>query len=72
MSQSFDASKSVTALSQDSTIIVVVELAQTKWLAAATIPGVEWQPLKKLEPDAAAMLKLLERRPKEAGRTGSG
>jgi len=42
----FDASRSVTALEQDSTIIAVIEMSQTKWLVAALVPGVERQPLK--------------------------
>jgi hypothetical protein len=39
MSQAFDASRSLTALQQDSTIIAVIELSQSKWLAAAVVPG---------------------------------
>ena len=37
----FDASRSLTALEQDSTIIAVIEMSQTKWLVAALVPGVE-------------------------------
>jgi transposase len=43
----FDASRSLTALEQDSTIVAVIEMSQTKWLVAALVPGVERQPLKK-------------------------
>jgi hypothetical protein len=32
MSQAFDASRSLTALEQDSTIIAVIEMSQSKWL----------------------------------------
>jgi hypothetical protein len=35
MSQSFDASRSLTALEQDSTIIASIEISQSKWLVAA-------------------------------------
>ena len=49
MSRFFDASRSLTALEQDSTIIAVIEMSQSKWLVAAVIPGVERQPLKKLD-----------------------
>jgi hypothetical protein len=28
-----------------------VELSQSTWLVAAAVPGIERQPLKKLEPD---------------------
>jgi transposase len=61
MSQPFDASRSLTALEQDSTIIAVIEMSQSKWLVAAVVPGVERQPLKKLDADEAALLKLLHR-----------
>jgi len=37
----FDASGSLTALEQDSTIIAVIEISQSKWLVAALVPGVE-------------------------------
>ena len=50
MSQPFDASRSLTALEQDSTIIAVIEMSQSKWLVAAVVPGIERQPLKKLDP----------------------
>ncbi|TIM81289.1 MAG: hypothetical protein E5Y50_34035 [Mesorhizobium sp.] len=36
MSPSFDASKSLTTLDQDSTLVAVIEMSQTKWLIAAT------------------------------------
>ena len=43
MSQNFlfDPSRSLTTLEQDSTIIAVIEMSQTKWLVAAVVPGVE-------------------------------
>jgi transposase len=34
----FDASRSLTALEQDSTIIAVIEMNQSKWLVAALVP----------------------------------
>jgi hypothetical protein len=61
VSQAFDASKSLTALEQDRTIIAVIELSQSKWLAAAVVPGVKRQPLKKLDADAESLFKLLHR-----------
>jgi hypothetical protein len=33
----FDASRSLTSLEQDSTIIAVIEMSQTKWLVAALV-----------------------------------
>lgn len=61
MSQSFDASKSLTTLEQDNTVIAVIEMSQSKWLVAAVVPGVKRQPLKKLQADEEALLKLLYR-----------
>jgi transposase len=34
-------------------------MSQSSWLVAAVIPGVERQPLKKLDADEEALLKLL-------------
>lgn len=63
MSQAFDASasRSLAALEQVNTLIAVIEMSQSKWLVAAVVPGIERQPLKKLDPDAEALLKLLQR-----------
>src|ERR1700737_3585593 len=66
----FDASRSLTALEQDSTIIAVIEMSQTKWLVAALVPGVERQPLKKFDADEEMLLKLLHRWRREAGQAG--
>ena len=68
--QLFDASKSLTSLEQDSTIIAVIEMSQAKWLVAAVVPGVERQPLKRLDADEAALLKLLHRWRNEASQAG--
>jgi transposase len=70
MSQLFDPSRSLTFLEQDSTIIAVIEMSQAKWLVAAVVPGVERQPLKRLDADAAALLKLLHRWRNEASQAG--
>jgi transposase len=70
MSQSFDASRSLTAFEQDSTLVAVIEMSQSNWLVAAAIPGVERRPLKKLDADANALLKLLQRWRDEAHRMG--
>jgi transposase len=66
----FDASRSLTALEQDSTIIAVIEMSQTKWLIAALVPGVERQPLKKFDAQEEMLLKLLHRCRREAGQAG--
>jgi transposase len=64
MSQSFDASRSLTALDQDSTLIAVIEMSQAKWL------GIERQPLKRLEAEPQGLLNLLHRWQREAGQAG--
>ena len=64
-----DLSRSLAALDQDTTLIAVVELSSKSWLVAA-VPGVERQPLKKLDPDASALLALIERWRGEAERRG--
>jgi transposase len=66
----FDASRSLTALEQDSTIIAVIEMSQTKWLVATLVPGVERQPLKKFDANEETLLKLLHRWRHEAGQAG--
>ena len=64
----FEASRSLTALEQDSTIIAVIEMSQSRWLVAALVPGVERHPLKKLDAEEEGLLKLLHRWRNEAGR----
>src|ERR1700751_6033433 len=66
----FDASRSLTALEQDSTIVAVIEMSQTKWLVAALVPGVECQPLEEFDAEEEMLLKLLHRWRREAGKAG--
>src|SRR4051794_10370521 len=61
MPQLNDQSRSHTALKQDSTLIAVLEMSQSAWLVAGLVPGIERHPLKKIEPDEAALLRLLRR-----------
>lgn len=70
MLQPFDASKSLTAFEQESTVVAVIEMSQSKWLVAAVVPGIERQPLKKIEANEATLLKLLHRWRAEAGQAG--
>jgi len=70
MFQPFDASKSLTAFEQDGTVIAVIEMSQSKWLVAAVVPGIERQPLKRIEANEEALLKLLHRWRAEAGQAG--
>ena len=70
MPQPNDLSRSLVALDQDSTIIVVVEMSQSSWLVAGMLPGIERQPRKKLEPSAERLLGLLHRWRDEAVKAG--
>ena len=63
-----DLSRSLTAFDPISTLVVVVEMSKMSWLVSGVVPGVERQPLKKLQPDATALLRLIERWRNEAVR----
>lgn len=65
-----DLSRSLTAFEPDGTLIAVIEMSLSSWLVAGIVPGVERQPLKKLEVDGRALLKLLHRWREEAEQTG--
>ncbi|UVC15311.1 hypothetical protein [Mesorhizobium onobrychidis] len=45
-------------------------MSQTKWLVAATVPGLERHPLKKLDADPDSVLRLLRRWRSEAIQAG--
>ena len=70
MPQPNDLSRSLVALNQDGTLIAVVEMSRSSWLVAGIVPGIARQPLKKLAPDEAALLGLLERWRGEAIQAG--
>ena len=70
MTQVDDLSRSLAAFDQNTSLTVVVELSEASWLVAGLVPGVDRQPLKKLEPDPDALLRLLERWQAEAVRAG--
>src|SRR5499433_85274 len=65
-----DLDRSLTPLDVNQTLICVIELSQKSWLVAGVIPGVERQPLKKLEPGEIGLLKLLHRWRDEAEKAG--
>jgi transposase len=65
-----DLSRSLTALDANHTLIAVIEMGQKSWLVAGIVPGVERQPLKKLDTDENELLKLLDRWRKEAEKAG--
>jgi transposase len=70
MPQRNDLSRSDTPLEQQSTLIAVIEMSQSSWLVAGIVPGIERHPLKKLEPDEDALLRLLQRWREEAAGAG--
>src|SRR4051794_34318728 len=70
MAKPNDLSRSLVALDQDSTLVVVIEMSQSAWLVAACVPGVERRPLRKLPPDPERLLQQLLRWRDEAIRAG--
>ena len=70
MAQVNDLSRSLASFEQSGTLVVVLEMSQSSWLAAGVVPGVERRPLKKISPDPAALLHLLERWRDQAVRAG--
>jgi len=70
MSKSNGLSNCLTAFDQDSTLVAVVEMSQSNWLVAGIVPGIERQPLKKVEADEQALLELLDRWRDEALKAG--
>ena len=70
MAQVNDLSRSIVSFEQSGTLVVVLELSQSRWLAAGVVPGVERRPLKKISPDPASLLRLLERWRDQAVKAG--
>jgi transposase len=65
-----DLSRSLVTLEQHRTLVAVVELSLATWLVGGMVPGIERDPLKKLAPDADALLWLLHRWRDEAVKAG--
>ena len=70
MAQVNDLSRSLVSFEQSGTLVVVLEMSQSSWLAAGVVPAVERRPLKKISPDPAALLHLVERWRDQAVRAG--
>ena len=66
MSQPNDLSRCLTEFDPHTTLIAVVELSLSSWLVAGMVPGMERNPLKKMEPDEAELLRLIEKWREEA------
>jgi transposase len=65
-----DLSRCITTLEQDRTLVCVVEMGQSSWLVAGIAPGLERNPLKKLDAARDALLQLLLRWRNEAAKAG--
>ena len=70
MRQTDDLSKSITPFVQGNTLVAIIELSLSSWLVAGVVAGIARQPLKKLEPDEAELLRLLQRWRDEAVKSG--
>src|SRR3954469_3691425 len=70
MPQQNDLSRSLTPFEHTTTLVAVIELSQSSWLIAGTIPGIERQPLKKIVPNETELLRVLHRWRDEAVRKG--
>ena len=58
MPQQNDLSRSLTPFEHTTTLVAVIELSQSSWLIAGTIPGIERQPIKKMVPDETGLLRV--------------
>jgi transposase len=71
MSNFDDLSRCFAPFEQGDTLIAVVEMSLSSWLVGGLVPGIDRKPLKKLDPDAQALLRLLERWRDEAVKAGA-
>ena len=65
-----DLSRSLIALEESSTLVAVIEMSWSNWLVAGIVPGLERQPLKKLDAEPERLLGLLHRWRDEAAKAG--
>lgn len=65
-----DSKACLTTFLQDKTVVAVIEMSLANWLVAGMIPGVNREPLKKIAPDPAVLLRLLYRWRDEAIKAG--
>ena len=62
MAQLNDLSRSLVPLEPHGTLVAVIEMSQSSWLAAGIVPGIERQPAKKLDPDQCRLGRRRGRR----------
>ena len=65
-----DLSRSLVAFEQNSTLVAVVELSLKSWLVAGLVPGLNRQPLKKVDTRQEGLVALVHRWRDEAIRAG--
>jgi len=65
-----DLSRSPVALTEDNTLIAVIEMSLASWLVAGRIPGVNRSPLRKQDPDPEKLLARLQQWRDEARQAG--
>jgi len=65
-----DLSRCLKAFQRNDTLVGVLEMSQSSWLAVGGVPGVERWPLKKLIPDPIALQQLLEKWREQAAKAG--
>ena len=70
MSKPADLNRCLAPLDQEHTIIAVIEMSQSSWLVAGVVPGIERQPLKKLEPTRTPFSSCCTAGAHEAGQAG--
>ena len=70
MLHQYSAGRATAAFDQDHTLIVVIEMSLSTWLVTGMLPGVERQPLKKLQPDPNLLLALIDRWRQECQASG--
>jgi transposase len=70
MPQPNDLGRSLVPFRQESTLVVVIDMGQSSWLVGSIVPGIDRHPLKRIEPDALNLLRLVQRWRDEAINAG--
>jgi transposase len=65
-----DLKKCLSPLEQHATIITVVDIGHSSWVAAGVVPGLERHPMKRLPADENRLLELIRRWEDEATKAG--
>lgn len=65
-----DLSRCHVPFNQQQTLVSVIEMSKSSWLVSGVVPGLDRQPLKKLEVSEKALLRLVKRWADEAQERG--